>query len=1368
MSKDLTRGIALFPLALWTFCLFAFGANPDAQNAPEKVQIKTYSIERLPAEEIRERLENLMPDELKRFTFLFVNPQRNEVIVQGPLAAIEMADQCIPRMQEIKMDTTYGTLSPINTFTKARNPEPIVLSNNPRENYNAPLVCGEVYRCAVRDVDAFERELTRLFGQNPAISFLFTEDVESRTLNVSVFAPEDVQAQFGDTLRGMGVLLPEIPKENENQSTEGEITTTQYLPSDFAIVSHSYLPKISSVGKIDLTLRSALGKRFVRTDSQNPDGKQATGTAKYEYVITTGPRRRSLQVELNYDRREILLNGDKKLCEQMLMLIGMIDRPKVAEGMDRKIFTISGKQSQHIRKFANALALQPPVPQPPVSQQPVLRNYQSQPVQYPSTNSNYPSAPVPQFQQNSNATPETRTRFAPNSPVRQVTYKPQQESTVEGLDLGIGGAGDFPGGIPTPYLGNDTGMGMPYGPMPGYSQENGPVFEMPQALNIIPLPELDIILFEGTTGDSKRLQEMIRDIEKMMADSQSEMKVVYLKNTDCVSMNEMLYDMNYLLLFSRKQGQFNLFPLRNPNALMVVGWGTAYNDMLKLIETLDTPISEPGSCWKAIRLKYVSATYASTLITQLFPTPTPTPTAPLGQHVYGKAWMPRIRAIAEIRTNSLLVHAGPNDLKEVEQLLRKIDLHESGPQMLIRNYRLKNSVAADVATKLTAILSPGTAGIGVTADQKFPTFVVETLDAGERRLIESGIVSDFKINPDPQQNMLYVTAPEYAHELIGKLIEMLDTRTPTASMRMIPLVNGDADEILKILNNLIPSQILGRQAIGQQMPGSKGEEDFVPLRFANDVRSNTIIAVGSKGDLDAVEAIVLKLDLDDTEKRIRQVYTLKNAQATDVAAAISLYVTQKQNIIRQTPGGVSAALQIEEAFIVVAEKDTNSLVIEASPKYFEEVLKMIEDLDKQPDQVMIKVLIAEVTCSNTDEFGAEFGIQDSILFNRSTFANSYNSTRTVERVRPDGSKVTITEPVYVPAGTGVPGFNFGDPRQQLGSNLNSLSAGTVGTVAPQMLTNFNTGRTSSESGFGGMVFSASSDSVSILIRALEETRRLEVLSRPSIMAMDNQMAFILVGERVPFVSGGNSSYGNYSSDVKMEEVGLMLMVTPRISPDGKVVMDIGAEKSSVGSLADGIPIPDGAGGSVNSPKISAITTKTNISASDKETVMLAGMLTKETQNINRRVPFLSDIPVLGRLFQYKLDTVQKKELIIIMTPEIVRHRKGEVYSQDAERIKREEVAKIHWCLNDVMKLHGSPNNSNSLRVWEPMAEQPVAGDAEPLYPTVPVPLNNLQIMTPENNSPTPAPILVPRNLSRPGESPIPDRLFPESNIPELD
>ncbi|MCL2305587.1 MAG: hypothetical protein FWC43_09610 [Planctomycetaceae bacterium] len=1259
MSNCLTRGV--LPIAFLLLAVLC-----PAEQDLEKAHWKTYHIERTSAEEIRERLEKLMPDDLKRYTKQFVDTEKNELTVMGPLAAIEMADKFIPRMQEIKPTLAVGTLSPIDAFTRT-----------PETEHSPPR--GKVYRCAVRDVRAFEAELNRRFGNNPTVSFVFTDYVESQLLSVAVLAPEEVQTQFSETLQEMSVLLPPTQQPSEFQRNLAEISQYQYKPDDFDIVDRTYKPTKVSVGWIDAKLCEALKKQKRYTRISPPvegEEKQTTGAAVYEYVIQTEERTRSVQVELNYDRREIFLKGDKRLCEQMLQLIGMIDRPKVPEGMDRRIFPIGGKQTQHLRQFADALVMQSPLQSPISHVRDSLQGLAAQPVpQFEQR------APSPQYGSQYGSQYRSTTPFSSNAPIQRVTYKLQQE--LPGLLEGGGGGGTFDQGIGGP---SDL-SGMPAGGTYGYEQVPGssdPGFQIPQSMYINVLPELDIILFEGTTAESTRLQQMIKDIEQLMEDSKSQWKVVFLKNTDCISMNEMLFDMTNLLFFSRMRGRFNLFPLRNPNALMVAGWGAQFEEILKLIEALDTPLVEPGSCWKVIRLKYVSATYASGLLKEMYPKP-PQPPAPPR---FGWGWMPRIQTVVDTRTNSLIVHAGANDLREIEKFLSKIDLYESGPKLQIRQFRLHNSLANDVKTKLEAILAPGKEDIST------PSFVLETLDEGERRLIESGIVANLKVNADVQQNTLLVTAPEYALPLIGKLIELLDSPVPTAEMRVIPLVYSDSKAVYDLLDKLIPAQIRSGQWIGAQMPGAKPSEEFVPLRFINEPRSNTIIAIGSKNELNMVQALVYQFDKDDSEKRIQRVYPLKNSKAVDVAKAINEYMKAKQAVLKQAPGGgVSTFLQFEEALIVVPEEKTNSLVIEARPRYFEEILKMVEKLDRQPDQVVIQVLIAEVTLSNNNEFGAEFGLQDSILFNRSL--------------------------------GGKPGFLFNnDPTESIGNNMASPY---TGTVAPQILSNFNLGRVGSETGFGGMVFSANSESVSVLIRALEEKRKLEVLSRPQIMAMDNQMAFILIGERVSFAGGTTVGGYNTTQNVEREEVGLMLMVKPQISPDGKVVMDIGVEKSSVGSAADGTPIPDGTGKTYNVPKVSAITTRTNVTASNNETVLLGGLLSKETLCVNRRVPFIADIPVLGRLFQYKYDAIQKKELIIILTPQIVKYREEGGISEDAERIKREEAAKINWSLKEVIKMHGSPTGNN-VRIWEPMAEQPVNGDVSPLYPTVPTPLESLQEM----------------------------------------
>ncbi len=219
--------------------------------------------------------------------------------------------------------------------------------------------------------------------------------------------------------------------------------------------------------------------------------------------------------------------------------------------------------------------------------------------------------------------------------------------------------------------------------------------------------------------------------------------------------------------------------------------------------------------------------------------------------------------------------------------------------------------------------------------------------------------------------------------------------------------------------------------------------------------------------------------------------------------------------------------------------------------------------------VMIQVLIGEVALNNTDEFGVELGIQDSLLFDRSLLGELITTDVTTQQAVPGGGTITTTNQI-IQAATLTPGFNFNN--QPLGNSGSDRSLTGKDKVAGQGLTNFSVGRVNGELGYGGLVLSASSDAVSILIRALKECRRLEVLSRPQVMTLDNQPAFIQVGERVPRITGVTLGQFGQTNNVVDDNVGIILGVTPRISPDGLVVMEIDAERSFVGPEDEGVPI----------------------------------------------------------------------------------------------------------------------------------------------------------------------------------------------------
>ena len=177
--------------------------------------------------------------------------------------------------------------------------------------------------------------------------------------------------------------------------------------------------------------------------------------------------------------------------------------------------------------------------------------------------------------------------------------------------------------------------------------------------------------------------------------------------------------------------------------------------------------------------------------------------------------------------------------------------------------------------------------------------------------------------------------------------------------------------------------------------------------------------------------------------------------------------------------------------------------------------------------------------------------------------------------------MTSTQEI-IQAATNTPGYAFNNtPVPPLANSGSERSRATSSTVAPQGLTNFSLGRMNNESGFGGLVLSASSESVSVLIRALQESRRVDILSRPQIRTLDNQSAFIQIGERVPRVARSTvTTGGNITNEIELENVGLILGVTPRISPVGMVVMEIDAEKSELGREAEGIPISISQNGSI--------------------------------------------------------------------------------------------------------------------------------------------------------------------------------------------
>lgn len=406
------------------------------------------------------------------------------------------------------------------------------------------------------------------------------------------------------------------------------------------------------------------------------------------------------------------------------------------------------------------------------------------------------------------------------------------------------------------------------------------------------------------------------------------------------------------------------------------------------------------------------------------------------------------------------------------------------------------------------------------------------------------------------------------------------------------------------------------------------------------------------------------------------VYQVKHALADDVAKAITDFLNSHgtTNISMAADSHAGASSSTGGSPRVVAEKTTNSLLVRGSSEEMTVIQRLIADLDRAPRQVLVQALLVEVELGNTNELGIELGFQDSVLFDRSVVDKLVTISQTT--TAPNGTQTTNQNIV---SQTAAPGFNFNG--QPLGNNV-SANPGRVGT---QGLANFGVGRVNGDLGFGGLVLSAGSESVNILLRALDAHFNIDVLSRPQVRAVENHQAFIQIGQQVPVVDGVTvTPVGSANPVIRQDQAGIILKVTPRISPDGRVQLDVNAEKSAFNlTPGSGVPIfTDATNGNVIEAPIKNITTAdTTVSVQSGQTIVLGGMITNDQTIVTRKVPWLGDIPLLGRLFRYDLNRHKRKELLVFLTPTVLEDGHHE------EFLKSQEVAKINmpaeaWSFGD--------------------------------------------------------------------------------------
>ncbi len=458
----------------------------------------------------------------------------------------------------------------------------------------------------------------------------------------------------------------------------------------------------------------------------------------------------------------------------------------------------------------------------------------------------------------------------------------------------------------------------------------------------------------------------------------------------------------------------------------------------------------------------------------------------------------------------------------------------------------------------------------------------------------------------PQQAHMAAYAPSNSiiisdiRSNINRIMDIIDRmdRTAIESTEVVRLKYGVAEDIVAML-----------EALEKSTNGS-GETDD-ELTLVADKRTNSLVVTADELDMQRIKELIRYLDTPLEQSGNVKVVYLEYANAGDIAEVLTRVM---QNITALDNGGQKTRSSNSNSTIE-ADPGTNALIITADADEMASLEAVIARLDIRRAQVLVEAIIVEMEISEGQELGLQWLFaNDSGLFGSNVSTSSSQQQRNAaiaSAILPDdNSSNEIGVRDLTGALSQVPGTTLG-----------------WGLVDDDL-------------------------SMAVILNALETQGNANILSTPSLLTLDNEEAYITVGQQVPFVTGsytstggGNGALQNPFQTIQRQNVGVTLTVTPQINEGDSVVLDIIQEVSSISqqvlTASDVI---------TNERKI-----ETKVLARDGDIVVLGGLVKDDIQDSQQGVPVLSGIPWLGRLFRNDVVSVTKSNLLVFIRATIVRN-----------------------------------------------------------------------------------------------------------------
>jgi general secretion pathway protein D len=447
------------------------------------------------------------------------------------------------------------------------------------------------------------------------------------------------------------------------------------------------------------------------------------------------------------------------------------------------------------------------------------------------------------------------------------------------------------------------------------------------------------------------------------------------------------------------------------------------------------------------------------------------------------------------------------------------------------------------------------------------------------------------------------------------ILESIDVDTHKDEIAIIHIEYAEASVLASQISEIYGSSSTatssprrGRRRSSRSKEPTSSDGGLGSVRLITDDRTNSLIVLSARAQLDEVRELVRKLDVPITGGGRIHVYYLQHADATELSQTLNALVSGAP-APAAAGGGQAQAIRtavtaLAEGIKVTADPATNSLVIQARKEGYDALVDVIELLDVERPQVLVEALIMEADVTD----GSELGF--------------------------DGIYRLVTD--------------------ELTLQIESLSsAAAKGAIAGA--TGIDT--SAFTSGFLGGFVSGNEDSGSSikgLIRATANKGGINIISAPHILTQDNEEAEIRIGDNIPIITSRVQSAAGQvnnlatSVNVERQDIGVTLRVTPQITEGDSLRLEIFQEITDINEAL--------AVGDVNNVGVALSNRRieNTVVVNDGDTVVIGGLISDRFSDVLTKVPFLGDIPILGWAFKTKVRALKKVNLLVFLTPHIVR------------------------------------------------------------------------------------------------------------------